>query len=180
MSATDHQALHAIISAKTSRKAHLPNTCNKHAAKRFASALEEDDNPLHETATDILTSSLVGCILQPLSHAVTDQHSKTILNIITVINAFEAAEKKTPFTPSDPLYIQLKMLLRSHYSCYLRCKHTRTHRGLSSTLHRVFHLRKHIQLITNRILDRNSSDAATKAYEVASQSKNLAAKKKGG
>ena len=177
MSATDHQALHVIISAKSSRKAHLPSTCNKHAAKRFASALEEDVevNPLHDIATDILTSVLIGNTIQPLPYADLDEHSKTILNIITAINAFEAAEKKTPFVPSDPLYIQLKQLLRSHYSCFLKCRNTKSHRRLSNAFGRVFHLRKHIHLITNRILDRNSSDAATKAYECASESKNLAA-----
>ena len=119
MSATDHQALHVIVSAKTSRKAHLPNTCNKHAAKRFASALEEDTNPLHEAATDILTSSLTGNMLQPIPHAQCDQSSKQITNIITAINTFEAAEKKTPYVPSDPLYTQLMQLLRSHYSSSL-------------------------------------------------------------
>ena len=174
MSATDHQALHVTISAKTTGSARPPNTCNRHAAMRFASALEEDNNSLHDAATDVLTSSLTGNILLPtLPHEECDQHSKSILNIITAINTFEAVEKKTPYVPSDPLYIQLKQLLRSHYVCFLRCRHTRSHRGLSSTLRRVFHLRKHVQLITNRILERNSSDAATKAYQCAAQSKNL-------
>jgi hypothetical protein len=175
MSATDHQALHVVVSAKTSRQTRPPDTCNKHAAKRFASALEDEENPFHSTATDVLTSSLTGNILSPLpQEGNTDTHSKTILGIIAAINAFEAAEKLTPHVPSDPLYTQMKRLLRSHYSCFLRCRHTKSHRGIASTFRRVLELRKHIQHVANLILDRNSSVEAMKAYEFAAQSKNVA------
>ena len=181
MSTTDHQALHIVLSTKTSGRALTPNTCNRYAAKRFAVALETADHPLYTVAQDILTSSLTGHLPPPIPPLhdgpapETDTSTQTLHGIIKCINTFEAAEKLTPFTPSDPLYLELKRKLRAHYIAIRRYRYTHSHRGLSTTLRQIRALKTEIQQCTHLIMERNSTEEATKVYETAARSKNLSA-----
>ena len=73
------------------------------------------------------------------------------------------------------MFTELKRKLRAHYIAIRRSRYTHSHRGLASTYRQILELKTEVQQCIHLIMERNSTEEATKVYETAARSKNLSA-----